>query len=208
MIINFAELIGQRHSIRKFAERPVSPEDLELILEAARLAPSGTNRQPWRFVLLTEQSDREQIAPAVVQSFVVKAPALFICCLDRAAFTKETMHLRTQELAKAEVISEEAVTVLYRRRPPENVLEVQAPPSAYLDLGIAVEHMVLQAAALGLGSCWVRLFDPARVHRILELPSRIEVVALLPVGYPAGKPSPRPRLSRSEILLKPGGTNR
>lgn len=206
MIISFAELVGQRRSIRKFAERPVSPEDLEQILEAARLAPSGTNRQPWRFVLLTEQSDREELAPAVVQPFVVKAPALFICCLDRAAFTKETMHLRTQELAEAGVISEEAAAVLYRRRLPDKVSQVQAPPSAYIDLGIAVEHMVLQAAALGLGCCWVRLLDPACVHRILELPSRIEVVALLPVGYPAETPTPRPRLSRSEILLKPGGS--
>lgn len=114
------------------------------------------------------------------------------------------MHLRMHELAGAGVISEEAAAILYRRRLPEKVSQVEVPPSAYIDLGIAVEHMVLQAAALGLGCCWVRLFDPARVHRILELPSRIEVVALLPVGYPAETPPPRPRLSRSEILLEPG----
>ncbi len=208
MVITFTDLVKKRRSIRKFARRPVTEKDLKRIVEAARLAPSGTNRQPWRFAVLKEKKDRESIAPAVVQPFVLKAPLIFVCCLDRAAFIKETMHTRLQELAGARALSEEAAAVLYRRSLPERVSEVKAPLSAYLDLGIAVEHMVLQAAALGLGSCWVRLIDPVLIHRILELPSRIEVVALLPVGYPAENPPPRPRLITGEILLQWVGESR
>ncbi|NMD43321.1 MAG: nitroreductase [Firmicutes bacterium] len=200
-MINFSELVEKRRSIRKFAQRPVARDDLRQIVEAARLAPSGSNRQPWRFAVLTEERDRESIAPAVVQPFVLEAPLIFVCCLDRAAYLKKTMELRMQELAQARVLSKEAAAALYRRSPPEDIEEVKLSPAAYIDLGIAVEHMILQAAALGLGSCWVRLLDPHLLHRILKLPSRIEVVALLPVGYPAENPPPRPRLSTDEIIL-------
>ena len=81
--------------------------------------------------------------------------------------------------------------------------DVVIPASAYIDLGIAVEHMVLTAAALGLGSCWVRLFNSRELHQLLGLPSDLEPVALLPVGYPAESPPPRPRLSRDEIMIEP-----
>lgn len=200
--MHFGELVAARRSIRKFEERPVPRACLEQILEAARLAPSGTNRQPWRFVLLVDKEERKKITPAVIQPFVTAAPALFVCCLDRSALTRGLVNKRMGELADAGVVSREAAAVLYARKMPETVGEVVTPASAYLDLGIAVEHMALQAADLGLGSCWVRLFDPARVHELLGLPPEIEVIVLLPVGYPAEAPPPRPRLSREEIVLR------
>jgi nitroreductase len=200
--VDFHALIASRRSIRNFEERPVPPEHLARILEAARLAPSSTNRQPWRFVLLTRKEEREKIAGAVIQPFITAAPALFVCCIDRSAFTKRLVERRLGELVDAGVVSQEAAVFLYSQRMPEQVEEVKTPPSAYLDMGIAVEQMVLQAAALGLGSCWVRLFNPAEVHQILALPAQIEVVALLPVGYPAENPPARPRLSMDQILLQ------
>jgi nitroreductase len=72
-------------------------------------------------------------------------------------------------------------------------------PSTLLNVSIAIEHIVLEAVELGLGSCWVRLFDEKMVKQILDLPSHIIVVALLPVGVPDEKPLPRPRLPRSSI---------
>jgi len=196
------EIIDNRRSIRKFQDRPVPPEDLALILEGARLAPSGTNRQSWRFLLLTEKEEREKISGAVVQPFVTAAPAVFVCCLDKSAFIRKVVEQRMGELVDAGVVSREAAGYIYNRKMPEKIDDVVIPATAYLDLGIAVEHMVLQAAALGLGSCWVRLFNPAMVKEVLGLPPEIEVVALLPVGYPDEAPPPRPRLSAEEILLK------
>ncbi len=202
MTLNCSEAIRNRRSIRKFNSSPVARELLEQIIEAARLAPSATNRQPWRFVLLTDK-DKHKLAGDIVQPFVLEAPALFVCCLNRRSFTRGLVEKRMQELVEAEAVSEEAAGYIKRRNMPDQVEEVKTPASAYLDLGIAVEHMVLQAAALGLGSCWVRLFNPQKVHEKLDLPPEIEVVALLPIGYAAHSPSQRPRLSRDDILINP-----
>jgi nitroreductase len=68
---------------------------------------------------------------------------------------------------------------------------------------IAIEHLVLMAAALGLGTCWVGGFNPAEIHRLFDLADNLVPVAVIPVGYPAGAlPPQRPRLDRDEILIK------
>ncbi len=199
--LNCLETIDSRRSIRKFEDRPVSQEHLESIIEAARQAPSGTNRQPWRFVLL-QGDDRNKIGGSVVQPFVVQAPAIFVCCLDRRSFVRTMVEKRMKELVTAEVVSEEAAGYIYQQKMPEKPEEVIMPASGYLDLGIAIQNMALAATALGLGSCWVRLFNPAQVHEALGLPADIEAVVLLPVGYPGQSPQPRPRLSRDEIMIE------
>ncbi len=196
------EVIQERRSIRKYQTRSVPREDLEKIIEAARLAPSGTNRQPWRYVLLSSEEEKEKLAGAVMQPFVLQAPALFVCCLDRKAYTRGLVEKRMKELVQTNVISEEAAGYIYKRKMPEHTEEVVIPASAYVDLGIAVEHMVLMAASLGLGSCWVRLFSQQQVQESLRLDQNIEVVALLPVGYPDEDPAPRPRLSRDDIMIE------
>jgi nitroreductase len=196
------DIIKNRRSIRKFKSCPVDDEHLEMIIEAARLAPSGTNRQPWRFILMTSEKEKNIIKNAVIQPFVLEAPALFICCLDRSSFTRGLVEKRMQELVEAQVVSREAADYIKQRKMPLSVDDVILPPSVYLDLGIAIENMVLMATSLGLGSCWVRLFDAQQVREALSLPTRIEPVVLLPVGYPAETPPPRPRLKRDELLIK------
>jgi len=74
-------------------------------------------------------------------------------------------------------------------------------PTTLLNVAIAIEHMVLEAVELGLGSCWVRLFDEKKVKQLLALPEHFRVVALLPVGVPNEEPKPRPRLPPSAITL-------
>ncbi len=203
MGLSCREVIRKRRSIRKFDSRPVSADLLEEIIEAARLAPSGTNRQPWRFILLKSEKEKEKIAGIVIQPFVLEAPAVFVCCVDRNSFTRRMVGKRLKELVDTNVVSQESADFLSQRNIPERVEEVITPSSAYLDLGIAVEHMVLQATALGLGSCWVRLFNTRQMHKALGLPEEIEVVALLPVGYPAHSPPLRPRLNRDDIIIEP-----
>ncbi len=200
---NCLETIQKRRSIRQYKPDPVSTESLEKIIEAARLAPSGTNRQPWRFMLLVNKEEKEKIAGAVIQPFVVNAPAVFVCCLDRQTYTRGLVEKRMKELVQSNVISEEEAGYIYQRKMPDQTEEVVIPASAYIDMGIAVGQMVLMATALGLGSCWVRLFNTKQVHEALNLADNIEVVALLPVGYPAETPPPRPRLSRDEIMISP-----
>lgn len=198
--MEFMEVIRRRRSIRKYEDRPVPGEYIEEILEAARLAPSGTNRQPWRFVVLTGK-EREKLRKACPQTFVTQAPVLVVCCIELKSFLKDNVTQRMRELVEGNAVLEEEVSAIYRRPMPVTVDEVKLTASAYVDLGIAVEHMVLAAANLGLGSCWIRMMEPETVHRALGLPESIVVGALLPLGYPAEDPAMRPRLSREEILL-------
>ena len=71
-----------------------------------------------------------------------------------------------------------------------------------LNAGIAIEHIVLKAVDMGLGSCWVRMFDQAKLLETLGLDSRYEVAALLPVGWPAEQPPMKPRLPVNDLILK------
>jgi nitroreductase len=69
-----------------------------------------------------------------------------------------------------------------------------------IDLAIALEHMVLAAAAEGLGTCWIGAFYEEEVKKVLNIPPEVRVVALLPIGYPDESPSPRPRKEMKEIV--------
>ena len=81
--MNVFEAIQKRYSVRSYADRPVEPEKLERILEAARLAPSAGNRQEWRFVVVTEQQMRKQMmAAASNQAFVGEAPIVLAACAE------------------------------------------------------------------------------------------------------------------------------
>lgn len=196
------EILTGRRSIRKFRDRGVTADIIEELLEAARLAPSATNRQPWRFAVVRDEDLINHIDEAVMQPFVKEAPAIIICCIDKSVFTKETIKKRVEELVAAGVMNREVADMLYKRKLPEKAEETGIPVSAYIDIGIAVEHIVLKATSLGLGTCWVRMFDAGRVCDILKLPPEILPVVLLPLGYPAENPPPRPRLSADDILIQ------
>ena len=195
------EVIKNRRSIRRYQEKSVPQEVERELLEAARLAPSGTNRQSWRFALVRDEDLKNRLSEAVVQSFVTRAPLIIVCCLDRKTFIKDMVEKRVEELVEADVLGRDVAEMLYQRKMPHKVEDTKVPVSAYLDLGIAVEHIVLKATSMGLGSCWVRMFDSERAHEILNLPPEIVPVALLPVGYPAEDPPQRPRISLEDIIL-------
>ena len=77
------DLITKRRSIRSYADRPVEREKIERLLEAARLAPSASNRQEWRFVVVTDEARRAALAKAAAdQAFVAKAPVVIAGCAE------------------------------------------------------------------------------------------------------------------------------
>jgi nitroreductase len=75
-------------------------------------------------------------------------------------------------------------------------------PAYAIDVAIALDHMTLAAAALQLGTCWIGAFYEDKVKEILGVPPEIRVVALMPVGYPAQEPEPRPRKKMEEIVAR------
>jgi len=197
------DTIQSRRSIRKYEDRPVPMSLLNLIVEAARRAPSGVNLQPWRFVLLTGEDVKQALADIQVQRFVTQAPALFVCCLDRTAFARGSIEDKTNELVARSVFTAGEMAEFLQSRTMPELREVVIPSSGYIDIGVAVENMALAAASFGLGSCIVRRFEARKLHERLGIPPEIEVILLLPVGYPAELPAPRPRLSQDELMIEP-----
>ncbi len=202
--LELKEIIQRRRSIRRYREEPLPHDVIEELLVAARAAPSATNRQPWRFVVVRDKDLKNHLGEAITQSFVTRAPVIVVCCIDRRSFTRGVLQERVEELVSAGVMEREVAELLYQRKMPEKTEEAGIPISAYIDMGIAIEHIVLLAADMGIGSCWVRMFDAEKLSSILNLPSRLTPVAILPMGYPAEDPPARPRLPLHEIVWKVG----
>ncbi|MDH4221899.1 MAG: nitroreductase family protein, partial [Candidatus Bathyarchaeota archaeon] len=130
------------------------------------------------------------------------APIVIVCCGDLLSWKKTREH--TQEVLKRGDVplSKECENALMDRVDRAVLAEMHKRiPSTLLNVGIAVEHIVLEAVELGLGSCWIRLFNEKKIRQLLDLPEHLCVVALLPVGVPDEEPKPRPRLSPLAITL-------
>lgn len=155
---DFLELVRCRRSLREFDPRPVEREKILTMLEAARLAPSSCNTQPWRIVVVEEKGligELSRCAPVGtrVNRWMESAPLVFVLCAAPHAIIHRAAGLVESDCHE-------------------------------LDLGIAGEHLCLMATALGLGSCWIGWFSEPSVRRLLSIPRGVRVKALIPVGYP------------------------
>jgi nitroreductase len=196
------EAIEKRRSIRKFKPDPIPEEHITALLDSARLAPSGSNSQPWRFKIVRDREIRLQLAQASYkQLFIAEAPVVFVCCIDLKSFIDGTVS-GIQDLGRIGAVEGRIVKIIADRTDRYTPVDMEElTPRIALNLAIAVEHIVLRALDFGLGSCWIRLFDERAIKNIFGWGRNIHVVALLPVGYPAEIPAPRRRLKIEEILI-------
>ncbi len=195
------EAIEKRRSIRKFKPDPIPEEKIRLLLESARLAPSGTNTQPWRFIIVKDNDTKKKLQEAAHnQRHIKSAPVIIVCCADLKAF-KEFPE-RVDELIESGALPERTreVFIPYLKNGMSTVTKDALMIAAAANVAIAVEHIVLQAVEIGLGTCWVRWYEDNKVKEILDIPDHVEVMALLPVGIPDEDPAPRPRLSLDKIV--------
>ncbi len=168
------QAIEQRRSIRKYKSDEVSDELVNMVIEAARLAPSGNNAQPWRFVIAGE--DEKELLKKdeiIMQDWVYQAPVLIVCCANPSVYQKK--HVKGWD--------------------DENVLR------AIRDLAIASEHMVLRAEELGLGTCYVGWIKKEEIKQTLGIPEHYKVPYVITLGYANEEPKARPRLGYDEIVL-------
>ena len=87
-MMELSEVIKKRRSVRDYLGRIVEDEKLSEVLEAGRLAPSASNRQEWRYIVVKEESTRKKIAEAANnQTFIAKAPVVIVCCADTDGHT-------------------------------------------------------------------------------------------------------------------------
>jgi len=144
--------IRKRYSCRRYKDKPIEPEKLSIIFEAARLAPSAKNLQDWRFVFVTNTEGKHKLAEAANnQRFLEKAGAIIVAC----SITDQVMRCG----------------------------QLIGP----IDVAIALEHIALQAADLGLGTCWIGSFYPDKVRAVLGIPENVQVIELMGIGYPEDK---------------------
>jgi len=170
-------LLLSRRSLRRYAERPVEDEVVRAIVEAARVAPSASNGQPCRWVAVRAPAARAALAAACFSG--IFAATRFAA---RAPLILALCADRRGALRAAHAIKDSA---MYQ-----------------LDCGIAGEHLVLRAAELGLGTCWIGWFNRRAARRSLGVPRGVEVVSLIAAGYPpeGWAPPARPRLALPSIL--------
>lgn len=200
------KVIEDRRSIRQYTDEPVSEEALEMILEAGRLAPSGENAQPWRFIVVKDPETRKKLgtiagggsgrrftAEFVTQKMQERFASLEDEAKRKAAFEKLTSGQVSAFLAEAPV----NIVVCGRK----DVWDLPYDTSA------AIENMLLMVTALGLGACWViapciDIRDEERLKDLLGVPEGMKVVSIVAVGHPARYPRPRPRIPLHELVYR------
>lgn len=197
------EAIELRRSIRKFRSDPVPEDILYELLDAARLAPSGSNAQPWRFKIVQDENSKKQLAKAAYdQSFIAEAPVVIVCCADIEGYLRGVVS-GLQDLGKIGAVEDRIVHIISDRTERMKALNLeQFGQRIAFNVAIAIEHIVLRALDFGLGTCWVRLIDEQAIRTIFGWDETVSVVALLPLGYPDESPAPRRRRTIEEIIIK------
>ncbi len=173
--------ILKRRSIRKYKDIPVEDEKIEAILEAARLAPSGDNSQPWNFIVIKSEEARQKITETCHnQKWMMQAPVFIACVADMKARLRD-LRRKNKELKDTSHLD------LRENNPlPELKLIIR-------DTTIAIDHLVLQAQSMGLGTCWIAWFEQENIKPVLNVPQDKYVVAIICVGYANQRPQKRPR---------------
>jgi nitroreductase len=158
--VNFHDLINLRQSVRRYDSRPVEREKLLQCLEAARLAPSASNSQPWYFIVVDEPDLKNEVAKATFDpilsfnKFAVQAPVIIVLVTEKAGFvTRLASKIKKRDWSQ-------------------------------VDTGIAASQFCLQAAELGLGTCMLGWFNEDKVKKLLNIPPKKFICLLITLGYP------------------------
>ena len=172
--MHFSELILKRQSNRKYHEQMVEENKIEQCLNAARMAPSANNAQNWRFIVVNEPTLKQQIAEQAaslgMNKFVQQAPIIVAIVAEKPIFINRIGNL------------------------------IQNKDYVQIDIGIAAEHLCLQAAALGLGSCIIGWFNEKAIKKLLKIPTRKRLLLLVTLGYPADQQREKNRKPFEQVV--------
>ena len=153
--MEFEKLIHTRYSVRAYEKRPVENEKLLQVLNAARMAPTGSNRQAFQLVVVHTAGREEEIRRIYSKDWFVDAPIVIAAC---------------------------------------------AASDYKLNIGIVMDHLILAATELGLGTCWIGAFDRNAAREILGLPDEVEPIILTTLGYAADELRPKKRKTLNDLV--------
>jgi nitroreductase len=166
--MKFIELATKRSSVRNFEPIPVEKEKLQYILEAARIAPSAANFQPWQFIVVTEPEILKSVQSVYNRGWLSTAPIIIIALGNH----DKGWH---------------------RQSDGKDFTDI--------DVAIAIDHLMLAAVEQGLGTCWICNFEIEKCCEILNIPSNLEPIALIPIGYPSTQPELRKKREPIDNLV-------
>jgi nitroreductase len=159
--------IRNRYSVRSFTSEKIDRNIILEILEAARMAPSAVNYQPWHFIVITDPENLADIHEVYHRTWFREAPACIVVCSDHSQSWKR---------------------------------KTDGKDFADVDAAIAIDHLVLKATDLGIGTCWICNFDVEMTQKKLQLPDRIEPIALIPLGFTTSEAPQKSRKALSEMV--------
>jgi nitroreductase len=164
--MEYEELIRSRYSVRAYKPDPVEDDKLAQVLEAARLAPTAANRQPFQLIVIHTKGREEELRRIYQREWFSQAPIVICACgVPRYSWVR-----------------------FDQRR--------------YLDVDVAIimDHLILAAANIGLGTCWIAAFNAQAAREILHLPDEVEPLIFTPIGYPADQREPKERKPLAELV--------
>ncbi len=151
--MSFLDLARRRHSVRSYRPDTVPDDQLAAVLEAARVAPTAANRQPFRVIVIHTAGREAELRRIYDRDWFTGAPIVLCVCAVRGEAWARTMY--------------------------------DGRSHADVDAAIVMDHMVLAAADLGLGTCWIAAFDPTAAREVLDIPPDAEPMLFTPLGWPA-----------------------
>jgi len=175
--MSFLSLVSKRYSVRNYQTTPIAREKIERCIEAARLAPSACNSQPWKFIVVDDPALKDKLAKAAFEGltgmnlFAFKAPVLVAIVSQRQKLSAKLGGL------------------------------IKDRDFSLMDIGIAAEHFCLQAAEEGLGACMMGWFNEKQVKKLLSIPAARRIELIISLGLPADNATPpKKRKGTTEVL--------
>lgn len=170
--------IENRRSIRKYKDKKVESQKLMQLIESARLAPSGSNTQPWHFIIVESEETKMKLTIADHnQLWMMTAPVFIVVVADIRCRISGDVDLRIDE-----------------NSPEPEVKQI------IRDTAIAIEHILLEAESLALSTCWTAWFKQDDIRPILGIPEDKFVCGIITVGYGDEQPAQRPRHALEDIV--------
>jgi 5,6-dimethylbenzimidazole synthase len=184
------EAIRKRRTIRGYRPYPIPDEEIEKILDAAHWAPSAANLQPWEFIVIKNPATRKKI-----QELVEENRRITVKIREdpwKTGFSKYN----------PKWISTAPVHIVVCANPAKTAPHAFGKETYKYATGAAVQNLMLAAHALGLGTCWLSMFNKNKLKKLLEIPKEIDVIGVITVGYPIEIPAV------PETIRRYGGTPR
>ena len=175
--MNFIELISKRQSVRKYLSKPVEKEKIDLCIEAGRIAPSASNSQPWKYIVVDDPIIKDKVAHETYSTlvsfnkFVVQAPVIIVIVIEKPG-----------------LVTQIGASIQKRDYP-------------LIDIGITAEHFCLQATELGLGTCMLGWFNEKPIKKLLNIPEKKRIGLMISVGYADDEPRQKNRKKTNEIRV-------